>query len=108
MKKIAYCGLDCGVCPARAAYLNDDDELRRKTAAEWSSMYGADIPPESINCTGCTGEGTKFHHCEHGCEIRRCALPREIANCGECAEYPCEKITAFFEFVPEARENLEG
>lgn len=108
MKMIAYCGLDCGECGARTAYLNNDDELRRKTAAEWSRMYGVDIAPETINCTGCTGEGIKFHHCEHGCEIRKCALPRNIINCGACSEYPCEKIVGFFEYAPEARANLES
>lgn len=105
---IAFCGLDCSVCPARTAYLTDDDDLRARTAAEWSEMYGADITPAGINCTGCTEEGVKFSHCEHGCEIRKCALPRGIANCGECGEYPCDRITGFFEFVPEAKVNLEG
>ena len=108
MKMIACCGLDCAACPARTAYIEDDQELRRKTAAEWSAMYGADIPAESINCTGCTVAGVKFHHCEHGCEIRKCALPRGIANCGACSEYPCATISGFLEMVPEARVNLEG
>ena len=27
---IAYCGLDCGVCEARLATVNNDDELRIK------------------------------------------------------------------------------
>lgn len=108
MKLIAFCGIDCAGCPARNAHLTDDDELRSKTAAEWSRLYGADISPESIDCTGCTGEGIKFHHCENGCEIRKCALPRGISNCGGCREYPCDRINAFFEFVPEAKQNLEG
>jgi hypothetical protein len=108
MKMIAFCGLDCAACPARTAYMNDDDDLRERTAGEWSRLYGADIPPKSINCTGCTGEGLKFHHCEHGCEIRKCALPRGVSHCGECALYPCPSIAGFLEMVPEARANLEG
>ncbi len=108
MKMIAFCGLDCAVCPARTAYLKDDNELRAKTAGEWSRLYGADIPPESVNCTGCTGDGLKFHHCEHACEIRKCALPRGVSNCGECPDYPCAVIGGFLEMVPEARQNLEG
>jgi len=107
MKLIAYCGLDCGVCPARRAYLTDDDELRRKTAEEWSGMYDSEISPESVNCTGCREEGVKFSHCEQGCEIRKCALPRGIANCGECPEFSCTKTEEFFKFVPEAKNNLQ-
>ena len=108
MKMIAYCGLDCGACPARTATLLDDNDLRRKTSEEWSRLYEADIPPESINCTGCTGDGVKFHYCEHGCEIRKCAVPRNIPNCGSCSEYPCGKIECFFEIAPDAKSNLEG
>ncbi|TFH04271.1 MAG: DUF3795 domain-containing protein [Candidatus Thorarchaeota archaeon] len=29
---MAYCGLDCAVCPAHLAWKNDDDELREKQA----------------------------------------------------------------------------
>ena len=107
MKMISYCGLNCAACPARTAFLTNDEELRKKTAEEWSKIYNADIRPESINCTGCSGEGVKFPHCEHGCEIRKCAGPRNIANCGECPEYTCERIEEFFKFVPEAKANLE-
>ena len=31
-KMIAYCGLDCEKCDAYLATINDDHELRRKTA----------------------------------------------------------------------------
>ena len=33
---IACCGLDCENCAARIATVNNDDELREKTAKEWS------------------------------------------------------------------------
>jgi len=33
---LAYCGLVCTDCNAYIAKQNDDDELRRKTAEEWS------------------------------------------------------------------------
>ncbi|MGM9794578.1 MAG: DUF3795 domain-containing protein, partial [Candidatus Cryptobacteroides sp.] len=29
---IGYCGLDCGQCDARIATVNNDDELRARTA----------------------------------------------------------------------------
>ena len=31
---IAYCGLDCEKCEARIATVNNDNELRKKVAAE--------------------------------------------------------------------------
>lgn len=107
MKMISICGLDCYSCPARAAFLSDDDVLRKKTAAEWSKLYGADIKPEQVNCTGCTAPGIKFHHCEHGCTFRKCAMGKGIDNCGLCSDYPCEELAGFFVHVPEARANLD-
>ena len=34
-KMIAVCGIDCAGCPAYLATINDDKELRTRTAAEW-------------------------------------------------------------------------
>ena len=33
---IAYCGLNCETCNARIATIQNNDELRRKTAKLWS------------------------------------------------------------------------
>ena len=50
MKKIiACCGIICSECPAYIAFKNDDDELRAKTAKQWSEEIKADIKPENIN-----------------------------------------------------------
>ena len=108
MKMIGCCGLNCGECPARMAYLTNDDDLRKKTAEEWSELYESQITPEDINCTGCMEEGVKFPHCEQGCEIRKCALARGVSSCGACSEFACDKIEEFFTFVPEAKNNLES
>ena len=54
MKKIiAKCGLECTDCNAYKATVADDDDLRKKTAEEWSRMFKADIKAETINCLGC-------------------------------------------------------
>ena len=48
---IACCGLDCENCTARIASVNNDDELREKTAKEWSVPIAA-ITVLSVNvCT---------------------------------------------------------
>lgn len=104
---IAYCGIDCGACPALIATQKNDDELRKKTAAEWSKMFGHDFKPEEINCTGCLSDGAHVYYCDNMCEIRKCARPRKVENCGYCAEYACEKLTGFLKSVPEAKKRLE-
>ena len=39
---IGYCGLDCGQCDARIATVNNDDELRARTAKLWCGWINTD------------------------------------------------------------------
>jgi hypothetical protein len=105
---IAYCGLDCEKCGAFKAHAANDDALRAKTAEEWSKAFKVEIPPESINCTGCASDGIKFHYCENMCEIRKCARGRAVDTCAACADYGCDKLNAFFDMAPEAKNLLES
>jgi hypothetical protein len=100
------CGLICSECPAYIAYLNDDDDLRKKTAVEWSRLYSSDILPEDINCTGCLQEGIKNKHCDE-CNIRLCSLRKKVATCADCILYSCEVLDEFLKYVPQARQKLE-
>lgn len=106
-KMISKCGLICTECPAFIAYNTDNEELREKTAEQWSKMYNATILPEAVNCVGCqVDEGTLFHHCTV-CEIRKCARSKKVETCVDCDEYKCERITEFFGWVPEAEKILD-
>jgi hypothetical protein len=100
------CGLICSECPAYLSNLNNDEELREKTAVEWSAMYGAEIPAAAIDCTGCREVGAKIGHCSE-CDVRLCAIQKDVATCADCADYACETLNKFFEFVPEVKENLD-
>lgn len=107
-KLLAYCGLDCGKCPAYIATQNDDMELRIKTAEEWSKMFNEDIKASHINCDGCTSKSDRiFGYCST-CGIRSCGVNSKVENCGCCSNYGCEKIMNFTANVPEARDNLEA
>jgi hypothetical protein len=106
---LAQCGLDCGGCPARTAYLTDDDALRARTAAEWSKAFSADIKAEQVNCSGCRVEGEpKFAHC-HECEVRLCGVARSLPSCGACPDYAsCSKIAALHTMMPDAKRTLDA
>lgn len=98
----------CTECPAYLATQRNDDALRAKTAANWSQMFGASIPPEAINCDGCLStSGRLFHHCTE-CEVRLCGLERRVLNCAHCDDYGCERITRFMAMAPEAKASLEA
>lgn len=61
---IAFCGLDCESCEARKATVENDSELRKKVAAEWSKLNGVEITSEMINCDGCRLDGRKTPFCD--------------------------------------------
>lgn len=106
---IAYCGLDCEVCEARIATVYNNNELRKKVAAEWSELNHVVITPEMINCTGCRIAGVKTPFCDKYCEIRKCAVEKKYLTCGNCAEMnSCEKLKMITGNNSEALNNLKS
>lgn len=104
-KMMAYCGILCSECDAFKATKDNNDELRRATAGQWSKMYGAEINPEMINCLGCRSE-LLFSHCGE-CEIRNCAIEKQVDHCGLCDSFPCEITKQIIDNVPGVKERLE-
>jgi hypothetical protein len=108
-KLISCCGLNCATCDARIATLENNDELRKSTAAAWGKMFNApEIDYTTINCTGCRMDGVKFSHCET-CEIRVCAHSKGFATCGECSDMEtCQIVAMVHAHAPNAVQNLKG
>lgn len=106
---IGYCGLDCKKCDAYIATISDDQALREKTAKLWAELNNAPILPEHINCEGCRADGAKTVFCENMCEIRKCAMKKDMATCGDCPELEtCSTVGAIVSNNPSALENLKG
>ncbi|MBN2379957.1 DUF3795 domain-containing protein [candidate division WOR-3 bacterium] len=105
---IAFCGMNCAECPAYLAHVNDDDDLREKTAEEWSQMFQGTFKPEDINCAGCVStKGVHVRYCGE-CPVRLCGIQKGVENCAHCDEYPCEKLTKHFDKVaPGAKKTLD-
>lgn len=105
---IGGCGIICSECPAYIATQADDADGIAKTAAEWSAQFDAEIKPEDVWCDGCFTETER--KCAHisECDVRACVVERKLANCAHCDDYACEKLTKFFEFVPEVKATLDG
>lgn len=104
---IACCGLNCGQCGAYLATRDNDDDLRKQVAAEWTVKYNTPIAPEDIHCTGCRQVGIKFNYAAHGCEIRPCCINRGHDTCADCDDYPCEKVEVLHAHVPQAKAALD-
>ena len=105
---IAICGLNCEKCDSYIATKNNDQALREKTAKYWSELNHVTILPEHINCEGCRMDGVKTVYCSSLCEIRKCAVTKGFATCGECYEKDtCPKVGAIWQHNPQAKENLK-
>ena len=85
---LAACGLYCGACYHYRASFYTRDLLLREAARR-----GRDI--EGFTCRGCRSDKLYIHPGCAQCEIRTCTDRRDIAHCGLCPEFPCERIKAF-------------
>lgn len=94
MAEIGYCGDDCELCPRYIATKSGDRGKLEKAAVLWQNVGLTDklATPEEMICHGCAS----LEKCHYN-DIRNCAKDKMIDNCGECIEYPCEKINAVFE-----------
>ena len=108
-KMIAYCGLDCEKCDAYLATINDDQELRKKTAKLWAKLNNAPILPEHINCQGCRVDGIKTVFFNSMCGIRQCALKKGVDTCADCSNLEnCPTVSEILKNNPSALNNLKG
>jgi hypothetical protein len=87
---VAYCGLVCTECPAYKATQNDDRALLEQTARRWSTPEHQ-VRPEDILCDGCLGGKRVTTFCAM-CPVRACARDRQLAHCGECGDYACDRL----------------
>jgi hypothetical protein len=105
---IAPCGLDCMLCDARSATVNNDAVALAAVARKWTKEYGGTFTAESVRCHGCHAtDGVQVDHCRD-CNVRLCAIGKGYVTCAECADFGCEKLAWFFKNVPGTRERLEA
>jgi len=105
-KMIAFCGLDCAVCPAFISTLENDDEKRKKVASEWNSEQYP-LKPDDINCDGCLPTNKRLMVFCHDCTIRSCCIERKLENCAYCDDYVCEKLEKIWKMVDSAKDTLD-
>ena len=108
-KIIGFCGITCSDCRAFIATQRNDTELKKEVAKAWSTEKEP-LKPEDINCGGCfAGLEALFRYCLT-CEVRRCGYQKGVENCAHCGEFPCAKVTGFWESMgtTEPQATLEA
>jgi hypothetical protein len=100
--------LVCSDCDAYVATQANDLEALEQLARRARDEFGIeDATSDSSMCDGCLAEdGRQTAYCAM-CEIRACALAHDVANCGYCTDYACEKLEGFFAHATAARSLLE-
>jgi len=87
-KLLGACGLYCGACYHYLASLEENKHLLEAAKQQRGSLEG-------YSCLGCRSDVLYVHPGCSQCEIRACAESRNLTHCGQCTEYPCERIKVF-------------
>lgn len=103
---VAAYGIYCGHCGDYLAHVNDDEDLRKKVAAEICQQLNIDVTPEQVGCLGCWGEIHTQWAASLGCQVRRCAEQRGLLSCALCDEFPCEELDRQIGQDSQSRGNL--
>jgi hypothetical protein len=109
---IVYCGLGCDSCSIHLATLEQDQSrqqtMRESIAGQLTKHYGIKTHPKDVNdCDGCLADtGNIFSGCLK-CELRKCAVQKNIKSCAYCGDYACEKLMQHFMLDPGAKARLE-
>lgn len=105
---IAYCGLNCTTCPIYLATREKNPKKQRREREQIviaiKKYLGEEKRVEDItDCDGCKAQGGRLYSGCRNCRIRKCASEKGLENCAFCREYPCEKLSKFFD-----SEDKEG
>ena len=98
--KISICGDICSECPRYIATKNNDITELEKIAELWYRLgfRCKIVNPEELKCSGCGKD--KF--CNHNLTL--CEHLDAINNCGECDNFPCDKINLVFQKTDKVNE----
>lgn len=93
---VSVCGLFCPACGIYYSTQENNEDNLKKIAARMN------IPSEEVRCNGCRTE-TKTAYCKN-CFMIECASSKGIDFCGECQEYPCDRLKEFQSKMPHRVE----
>jgi hypothetical protein len=128
----APCGLYCGACIIYCANKRGDSKFLRQIREQLNKRLSAlrkgerlpGMPPppkifkpaqmqkdlqreESLYCEGCLSDMLAFP-CRN-CGFRECALERDLTNCSQCLDSPCQLLIDFNnDGVPHHGEVLDN
>ena len=101
--KMAACGLDCNECSSYKVTMTQDLKAAEQMLPWFRSQglieenEGAEaVIKKAPFCTGCWNIANDCYWAGcNNCKFRGCCVEKGISHCGECNEFPCERIKEF-------------
>ncbi len=111
-----YCGMYCGACDIINAYKdgNEEDLLKIYNNKISQISPAMKVSKDQVKCYGCKTD-TVFINCSY-CQMRKCAIEKEVESCIECNDFPCsnyeiskekEVITGILPQIKAIPKNLK-
>jgi hypothetical protein len=102
MIMLGICGDNCDLCPRFIATKSGDEKKLNEVAELWMRLGFREVvvSAEEIACHGCSPE----IKCAYPLQ-RKCALDRNLENCGRCEDYPCEMALHAFSFTETSAKS---
>ena len=105
MKEVlSYCGYRCDLCPAYKENLESAED-RKKVSGNWRRYYDLEVEPEEVDCLGCLQASEAPNP---KCQVRPCAIGRNLRNCAECDDFICRKLRKSIDAIKPIAEKHEG
>jgi hypothetical protein len=88
---LSRCGYRCDLCLAYRPNVEVNPANQQVLSDGWHKYFGFRIAPEAVICDGCMAENPRL--IDKKCPVRPCAVEKGIANCSECGDYVCDKLS---------------
>jgi len=111
---LCYCGLNCKLCSLIATLSKQAKTLFETMQEDGWEYYGQELYPQfpqfwevlkDLKEVGETSPLCKGGCGDPECEIRKCAIAKELQVCAFCTEYPCERLVSFTRRYPFLLQN---
>ncbi|NVO21533.1 MAG: DUF3795 domain-containing protein [Bacteroidetes bacterium] len=98
---VTVCGQYCGSCGIYLSTKKSDTIKILEYALVLNQSF------EDTLCEGCRGN-KKSAHCSKMCPFIKCSKEKNVNHCGDCKDFPCEKLLEFQAKMPHRVDILKS
>ena len=103
---LTRCGYRCDLCLAYKPNVETNPSNQQKLSDGWHKYFGFRILPEKVICDGCMSENPKL--IDQACQVRPCVIEKGLANCSQCEQFVCEKLTERLVVYEQVKDRINA